>query len=98
MKSIGSNINRNESFIKKEKYQLDLVEKTSDLHSEIMLGGGKKLIEAQHSKGKMTARERINLLIDSGTPFIELNSFAHTACTKNMGVLLRQALYSVLVK
>ncbi len=76
MRTIGTAINRNESFSRKEKYQLDLVEKSSILHKEIMLGGGKKLIDSQHSKGKMTARERINLLIDKDSYFFELNSFA----------------------
>lgn len=31
------------------------------------LGGGKKRIEAQHAKGKLTARERIDLLLDEGS-------------------------------
>ena len=31
------------------------------------LGGGQKRIAAQHSKGKLTARERIELLLDAGT-------------------------------
>ncbi len=35
--------------------------------SEAILGGGKKRIEAQHKKGKLTARERIELLFDKGT-------------------------------
>lgn len=40
----------------------------------IELGGGDKRIEAQHKKGKLTARERINILLDPGT-FEELNAF-----------------------
>ena len=35
--------------------------------AEAQLGGGKKRIEAQHKKGKLTARERIHFLIDEGT-------------------------------
>ncbi len=31
------------------------------------LGGGEKRIESQHSKGKLTARERIELLLDKGS-------------------------------
>ena len=38
------------------------------------LGGGEKRIESQHAKGKLTARERISLLVDEGT-FVELNPF-----------------------
>ena len=37
------------------------------------LGGGKKRIEAQHARGKLTARERLNILLDEGT-FEELDS------------------------
>ncbi len=41
---------------------------------ELLLGGGASRIEAQHAKGKMTARERIDGLMDAGT-FIEIESF-----------------------
>src|SRR4026208_1545684 len=40
-----------------------LNEKISNAH----LGGGKKRIEAQHKKGKLTARERIHFLMDEGS-------------------------------
>jgi len=39
-------------------------------------GGGKKRIEKHHSKGKLTARERINLLLDPNTEQIEMGAFA----------------------
>ncbi|RMG54555.1 MAG: acyl-CoA carboxylase subunit beta [Bacteroidetes bacterium] len=42
--------------------------------AEALLGGGKKRIETQHSKGKLTARERIELLLDEGT-FEEIGQF-----------------------
>src|SRR5438046_9854368 len=38
------------------------------------LGGGPEKIEAQHSRGKMTARERIDALVDPGS-FIEIDRF-----------------------
>ncbi|MFT7033667.1 MAG: propionyl-CoA carboxylase beta chain [Cyclobacteriaceae bacterium] len=37
------------------------------LNKEALLGGGEKRIEAQHSKGKLTARERVELLLDQDT-------------------------------
>ena len=43
-------------------------------------GGGKKRQEAQHSKGKMTARERVLEFLDSGS-FVELDSFVVHNCT-----------------
>lgn len=43
---------------------------------KIKLGGGKKRIDAMHEKGKLTARERINVLLDPGSERIELGAFA----------------------
>ena len=42
----------------------------------ISQGGGEKAIEAQHKKGRLIARERIKRLIDPGTEFFELGSYA----------------------
>ncbi|HLG27158.1 MAG TPA: carboxyl transferase domain-containing protein [Paenisporosarcina sp.] len=56
---------------------MDIYEKINDLYDrkrEIELGGGDERIEKQHAKGKLTARERIDLLVDKGT-FVELNPF-----------------------
>tara|TARA_Y100001978_G_C23695933_1_gene437553 strand:+ start:954 stop:2597 length:1644 start_codon:yes stop_codon:yes gene_type:complete len=43
---------------------------------KIHLGGGKKRIEKLHKSGKLTARERINLLLDPNTESIEIGAFA----------------------
>jgi len=43
---------------------------------KIHLGGGKKRIEKEHSKGKMTARERVAYLLDENKPQIEIGTFA----------------------
>jgi len=43
-------------------------------NQESLLGGGEKRIEAQHKKGKLTARERVELLLDDGT-FEEIGKF-----------------------
>lgn len=43
-------------------------------------GGGSKRIEAQHKKGKLTARERINLLCDPGS-FVEYDTFSEHTCS-----------------
>ncbi|WP_129595724.1 methylmalonyl-CoA decarboxylase subunit alpha [Anaerophilus nitritogenes] len=47
---------------------------------KIILGGGQKRIEKQHASGKLTARERLNLLFDEGT-FVELDAFVKHRCT-----------------
>lgn len=46
----------------------------------VMQGGGPKRIEKQHEKGKLTARERLDLLFDEGT-FVELDALVHHRCT-----------------
>lgn len=43
--------------------------------------GGPKRVESQHKKGKLTARERVNLLCDEGT-FVEYDAFAEHDCTE----------------
>lgn len=53
--------------------------KVSDLNrklEKIYLGGGKKKIEKHHSKGKLTARERIDYLLDKKSKSIEIGAFA----------------------
>ncbi|UTE74468.1 methylmalonyl-CoA carboxyltransferase [Rossellomorea marisflavi] len=56
---------------------MDIYEKIDELYErrrEVELGGGDERIDKQHAKGKLTARERIELLVDEGT-FVELNPF-----------------------
>lgn len=56
---------------------MDMFEKINEMYDrkrEIELGGGDKRIEKQHEKGKLTARERIELLLDENT-FVEINPF-----------------------
>ncbi len=44
--------------------------------SDLRTGGGAKAAEAQHSKGRLTVRERFDLLLDKGTEFLELGLWA----------------------
>ncbi len=53
---------------------MDAKNKLKQLREECLLGGGQDRIDAQHAKGKMTARERIDALLDKGT-FRELDAF-----------------------
>jgi propionyl-CoA carboxylase beta chain len=59
------------------------IEKTRDeldrKDREALLAGGKERIEKQHAAGKLTARERIDLLLDKGT-FVELDRFVTHRC------------------
>lgn len=51
------------------------------LNEEAEQGGGTQRIESQHKKGKLTARERIQLLVDEGT-FQEIGKFVKHRCTE----------------
>jgi methylmalonyl-CoA decarboxylase subunit alpha len=55
------------------------IQELMDLRNEARLGGGIKRIEAQHRKGKFTARERIDLLLDEGS-FEEFDMFVSHRC------------------
>ncbi|NMC32042.1 MAG: methylmalonyl-CoA carboxyltransferase [Veillonellaceae bacterium] len=52
--------------------------------AKVLAGGGEKRIQKQHSTGKKTARERVDLLLDPGT-FVELDQFVTHRCT-NFGM------------
>ncbi|MGI8952284.1 MAG: acyl-CoA carboxylase subunit beta [Chitinophagaceae bacterium] len=62
--------NRNEDWMK-----LNLSQAKQYLE-KIKLGGGKKATEKQHEKNKLTARERINYLIDKNSTFVEIGAYA----------------------
>ncbi len=62
----------------------DKINKLIELRAEAKLGGGLKRIEAQHAKGKFTARERIEMLLDEGS-FEEFDMFVTHRCT-NFGL------------
>ena len=55
------------------------LEELRRIKKEIMLGGGQKRIDAQHASGKLTARERLNILFDEGS-FVELDVFVSHRC------------------
>ncbi|MDB2476144.1 acyl-CoA carboxylase subunit beta [Paracoccaceae bacterium] len=58
----------------------DILQELQDRRGAARLGGGQKRIDAQHSKGKLTARERIELLLDEGS-FEEFDMFVAHRCT-----------------
>jgi acyl-CoA carboxylase subunit beta len=45
-------------------------------HAKALAGGGPKYVERHHARGKLTARERIELLVDPDSPFLELSPLA----------------------
>ena len=60
--------------------QLEKIQQLIDMRAEARMGGGEKAIAKQHEKGKYTARERINMLLDPGS-FEELDMFVRHRCT-----------------
>ncbi|XP_017150170.1 probable methylcrotonoyl-CoA carboxylase beta chain, mitochondrial [Drosophila miranda] len=53
-----------------------LVTELRNLTSQVLTGGGQKANDRHTSRGKLLARERINLLLDKGSPFLELSALA----------------------
>jgi 3-methylcrotonyl-CoA carboxylase beta subunit len=74
---LKSSIDRNSSDFKKNTRRvIELLTEIKNQEEQICQGGGAKAIDSQHKKGRLTARERIAKLIDNGTHFFELGTFA----------------------
>ena len=56
------------------------LQKLESMREQTALGGGEKRIESQHKRGKLTARERIDMLVDANS-FIEIDAFVTHDCT-----------------
>ncbi|SVE08107.1 uncharacterized protein METZ01_LOCUS460961, partial [marine metagenome] len=69
-----------------EKRQIDeKIDSLNAMRQESQKGGGQDRIDQQHSRGKLTARERLNLLMDEGT-FEEMDPFVtHRATDFGLG-------------
>ena len=68
--------------------QQENIKKLVEKRAVARLGGGEKAIEKQHAKGKLTARERIDLLLDEGS-FEEMDMFKLHRC-HNFGMEKKQ--------
>ena len=64
------------NFNKNEDHNKLLVSDLKQRLAKVKLGGGQKSIDKQHANGKMTARERIDYLLDLKKPTIEIGAFA----------------------
>ncbi|MDJ0645922.1 MAG: carboxyl transferase domain-containing protein [Flavobacteriaceae bacterium] len=64
------------NFNKNEDHNKLLVSDLRKRLTKVKLGGGQKRIDKHHEKGKMTARERIDFLLDEKNPSIEIGAFA----------------------
>ena len=66
----------NLEFNKNEDAMRLRVSKLNRLLADIQQGGGKKKVDKEHEKGKLTARERVNMLLDEDAPRFEVGAFA----------------------
>ena len=66
----------NLEFNKNEDAYKQLLSQLQTNFNKIKKGGGEKKIKAQHDKGKLTARERVDYLIDNPKDFLEVGAFA----------------------
>ncbi|MCP4284874.1 MAG: methylcrotonoyl-CoA carboxylase [Gammaproteobacteria bacterium] len=77
MSIIGKAVNlRAQGFRENRDVMLRLVEELRDQVSEISLGGGERARKRHLERGKLLPRERIRVLLDAGSPFLELSQFA----------------------
>ena len=75
--TLNSAVNRKSpDFEKNTRRIIDLLTQIKNQEQKIRDGGGAKAIESQHKKGRLTARERIETLIDPGSSFFELGLYA----------------------
>ncbi|KHJ43959.1 carboxyl transferase domain protein [Trichuris suis] len=75
--TIGTEPNRlSETFLQNDQRLRALVSNVRMLTKRVSLGGDDKAVEKHKKKGKLLVRERINLLLDKGSPFLELSSLA----------------------
>lgn len=65
-----------ETFRANREANLAKVQDLAEQHAKALAGGGEKYVERHHKRGKLTARERIELLLDPDAPFLELSPLA----------------------
>ena len=77
LKLLGGRISRT---VLRQSGGASVAERIDAKRAQSFLGGGAHRIAAQHKKGKLTARERIDVLVDEGT-FVEYDQFVEQSCS-----------------
>ena len=85
MSEIGTKIEEKDSTKINHNAFSKMIDRMNQLSDTIDKGGGKVAYERQHSKGRLTVRERIDNLIDSDTVFLEIGKFAAHNMYKEYG-------------
>src|SRR4249920_137530 len=73
---LASTVARDETFERRRSSLEALVAELRERTALVAAGGGEQAVERHRSRGKLTARERIDRLVDPGTAFLELNALA----------------------
>jgi acetyl-CoA carboxylase carboxyltransferase component len=76
MAVLESGVQRDELFERRHERMEGLVAELRERSAQVALGGGDKATERHRSRGKLTARERVDRLVDPGGAFLELNALA----------------------
>jgi acetyl-CoA carboxylase carboxyltransferase component len=76
MALLDSTVQRDDVFDRRRELMEGLVAELRERTAQVARGGGEKATERHRSRGKLTARERIDRLVDPGSAFLELNALA----------------------
>ncbi|HEY8406365.1 MAG TPA: carboxyl transferase domain-containing protein [Gaiellaceae bacterium] len=76
MAVLTSQVDRSEEFARRRNRMSELVAELRERTAQVARGGGERAVERHRSRGKLTARERIDRLVDPDTAFLELNALA----------------------
>jgi acetyl-CoA carboxylase carboxyltransferase component len=76
MAVLGSQVARNELFERRRERMKQLVAELRERTALVAAGGGEKALERHRSRGKLTARERVERLVDPDTALLELSALA----------------------
>ena len=74
--SLTSQVQRDDGFESRHEHMAELVAELRERTAQVARGGGDKAVERHRERGKLTARERIDRLIDPDSAFLELNALA----------------------
>jgi acetyl-CoA carboxylase carboxyltransferase component len=76
MAVLTSRVERSDEFSRRHERMAGLVAELRERTIEVARGGGERSVERHRSRGKLTARERVDRLLDPDTAFLELNTLA----------------------
>ena len=76
MAVLTSTVDRGAEFARRHERMTGLVAELHERSARIAAGGGERATERHRGRGKMTARERVDRLVDPGSAFLELNALA----------------------